>query len=86
MEWVDLGLKRSDEYRGGQAAIAADRFPRSSDPKHVLSRLARPLRLAATILANAIGWRVGSLTKIFQEKLQWLIPNQAGSKKDVQMK
>ncbi|MGJ8635070.1 MAG: hypothetical protein ACSHX7_14235, partial [Luteolibacter sp.] len=21
LEWVDLGLKRSDEYRGGQAAI-----------------------------------------------------------------
>lgn len=50
MAWVDLGLKRSDEYREGQAAVAADRFPRSSDPKHEFPRLARPLRLAATIV------------------------------------
>ncbi len=29
----DLELKRSDEYRGDQAVIVPDRFPRSSDPK-----------------------------------------------------
>ena len=49
MEWVDLGLKRSDEYRGDHAVIVPDRFPRSSEPIHEFSRLAQPLRLAATI-------------------------------------
>lgn len=29
MEWVDLGLKRSDEYRKSQATFAVDRFSRS---------------------------------------------------------
>ena len=28
MEWVDLGLKRSDEYRKSQATFAVDRFSR----------------------------------------------------------
>lgn len=46
---MEFALKRSDEYRKGQAAVAADRFSRSSDPKHDFSRLARPLRLAAPI-------------------------------------
>lgn len=31
--WVARVLKRSDEYRGGQADIVPDRIPRSSDPK-----------------------------------------------------
>jgi hypothetical protein len=28
MEWVDLGLRRSDEYWEGQAAVVADRCPK----------------------------------------------------------
>ena len=32
MEWVDLGLKRSDEYWEGQAAVVAGRFQRSFEP------------------------------------------------------
>lgn len=50
MEWVDLGLKRSDEYREGQAVIVPERFPRSSDPKlGTRTGMAHRLRLAATI-------------------------------------
>lgn len=45
-------LKRSDEYRRGQAAIAADRFSRSSDQGSFSSRLAWSLRLAATCRPN----------------------------------
>jgi hypothetical protein len=72
MEWVDLGLKRSDEYWEGQAAIVADR--RSKNLRagfHFWSRLAWSLRLAAPFsvreissslpeYANPCRWRVGT--------------------------
>ncbi len=36
MAWVDLGLGRSDEYREGQAAIAADRSPKKLRSDYIL--------------------------------------------------
>lgn len=49
MAWVDLGLKRSDEYRRDHSVIVPVRLPRSSEPIHDFFRLAQFLRLAATI-------------------------------------